>query len=88
MSVVESYSPAFAASLERIEAPTLILWSRGDRAVPISYARHYLELITDVKLIELPLNAGHGASQYQPAVQAQRICSFWGEEILDTDQRP
>jgi pimeloyl-ACP methyl ester carboxylesterase len=82
VQVVGSYSQSYAESLHLIEAPTLILWSSGDWGVPISFANRYLESIRDATLIILPPEAGHLLSQYKPAEQAERICSFLAEKLV------
>lgn len=76
VSVVGSYDESFVAGLSRITAPTLLLWSRGDAAVPYRFAQRYLRHLRDVRLLTLPREAGHGIPTYRPRVRAEQICAF------------
>ena len=52
------YNPKLARRLRRIAAPTLIVWGKEDRFLPVEYAHAYAELIpaSKVRVID---NCGH-----------------------------
>lgn len=59
LGVTASYNQEFLSVIEAIQQPTLLLWSAGDKRVPIQYAQSYLAAIKHSRLRELPLDAGH-----------------------------
>ncbi|MFO1036220.1 MAG: alpha/beta fold hydrolase [Geminicoccaceae bacterium] len=64
--------------LQRIEAPTLILWGEQDRLIPIANAAAYLQAIPDARLVKLP-NLGHVPQEESPAVSLAPVRAFLNE---------
>lgn len=52
--------------LQRIQAPTLLLWGEMDAMIPISNAQDYLDAMPDVRLVRLP-GLGHLPFEEAPA---------------------
>ena len=65
-------------SLRRITAPTLVMYSRGDRLVPPSHSRYFAEHIADARIIELATNTHLLMADEKPAAQ----CVVAIEEFL------
>lgn len=62
--------------LKLIQAPTLVVWGRDDRAVPISLADGYHDCLRDMRFVDVP-DAGHAL----PIEQPERLASVL-EEFL------
>ncbi len=76
LGVTASYDSTFAAALERIAQPVLLIWSRGDRTVPFAASEEYRQRIPHTELLELPESVGHATGRFDPASTAHRICEF------------
>ncbi len=76
LCVTASYDNSFAEALYRINQPTMLFWSSGDRRVPLSFSKAYRDNIPQMDFIELPYAAGHGGAKYAPHDTATQICSF------------
>jgi pimeloyl-ACP methyl ester carboxylesterase len=72
------YNPQLKQWLERISAPTLVLWGERDGIVTPDYGRAYAKLIrgAEFALIE---GAGHHPEQEQPERFVQAVMGFLGD---------
>ncbi len=61
--------------IHRIHAPTLVLWGRQDRLVPVAYAQEFAGRIAGAK-VELIDRAGHLLTAEHPARVAETIENF------------
>jgi pimeloyl-ACP methyl ester carboxylesterase len=52
------YSPKLARRLQRVTAPTLVLWGEDDRLIPIAHGEAYRDAIAGARLEIVP-NCGH-----------------------------
>ena len=60
------FNPQLKHWLQRINAPTLVLWGESDRIVTPDYGRHYASLIPGAVFETIP-QAGHQPELEQPA---------------------
>jgi pimeloyl-ACP methyl ester carboxylesterase len=69
--------------LNRIEAPTLLLWGKDDRITPIEVAETFRNGIADatLKLID---DCGHAPMMERPDVFSEHLLEFLGETIRST----
>jgi pimeloyl-ACP methyl ester carboxylesterase len=58
--------------IDRVTAPTLIIWGEGDRVFPVSHARAFAERIQGARLITYP-NVGHLPMEESPEAVARDI---------------
>ncbi len=63
--------------IQRITAPTLLLWGDDDRLVPPLYGDRWLELVPHAAMATVA-DAGHLAPDEQPAAVAEAITRFLG----------
>ncbi len=61
--------------LQRVQAPTLLLWGEGDAMIPISNASDYLDAIPDARLVRLP-GVGHLPFEEAPSATLQPLREF------------
>ena len=73
-SVTASYGPAWVAALGRIEAPTLIAWSRGDVGVSHTTALDVRNAIRGSALLWLDAATGHLIPQERAELVAALAC--------------
>jgi len=59
LDITNSYDIRFKETLVNVNQPTLFLWSRGDKKVPIKYSKGYLDKMKNAMLVELPEKIGH-----------------------------
>ena len=52
------HNPRLAGHLHRIQTPTLILWGRNDRLIPLAHGEFYASHIAGARL-EVFSNCGH-----------------------------
>lgn len=73
LGITGSYNQQFADLLPKITQTTLLLWSAGDRQVPIHYKDEYLDRIADVEFVTLPKSAGHKLTQEVQTIIASEL---------------
>jgi pimeloyl-ACP methyl ester carboxylesterase len=69
------YDRKLRGHLWRLSCPTLVLWGRNDRMVPLAHGEAYAAGIPDVRLVVLD-GVGHCPLLEQPEVAAQEIEGF------------
>jgi pimeloyl-ACP methyl ester carboxylesterase len=65
------------SELERIDAPTLLVWGESDRLVPIRLAEEWLGALADARLVRL--SGGHVPMWDAPDELAAAVLGFLGE---------
>ena len=75
------HNPALERRLDRIAAPTLVLWGAEDRLIPRAHAERYCERIADAGL-RLIQRCGHLPVIEQPAAFASEVVAFLGTHPL------
>lgn len=73
LGVTASYNQAFLESLAAIQAPTTLIWSRGDERVPFDTHREFVTRIHDAAFIEAPERAGHAVASHAPETIASAV---------------
>jgi pimeloyl-ACP methyl ester carboxylesterase len=76
MDVTASYNQNFVKSLSLIRQPVFLIWSKGDKRVPFSYCKRYMELLKDVTFIEASENLGHNAASSPTPEILSRLCEL------------
>ena len=61
--------------LQRIKAPTLLLWGDRDAMIPFANSADYLKAIADVRLVAVP-GAGHLPQEEAPALSLAAVRAF------------
>jgi pimeloyl-ACP methyl ester carboxylesterase len=61
--------------LQRIEAPTLLLWGEADHMIPYSNASDYLRALPNAKLVSFP-DLGHVPQEESPDASVQPLEQF------------
>ena len=74
-SLEEFTLPDPTDALEKIEAPTLILWGEGDILIPMDQGRRIEALIPDAMMITYP-GVGHAAQEEAPAETVADAMAF------------
>jgi pimeloyl-ACP methyl ester carboxylesterase len=69
------YDPALPGMLSKIQVPTLVVWGREDRIVPLECAFLYQQAIPGASL-EVLDHCGHFAHLEQPRFLADTIGTF------------
>jgi pimeloyl-ACP methyl ester carboxylesterase len=69
------YNPQLARWLDRVRAPTLVLWGASDRIVLPEYGRAYAGLIPGARF-EVIEEAGHHPELEQPERFVERVAAF------------
>ena len=64
--------------LQRIQAPTLLLWGEKDAMIPLAHAQDYLRAIPNVKLVVIP-GVGHLPHEETPADSLPAVQAFLAE---------
>jgi len=67
--------------VEKIEAPSLILWGRQDNILEIEFATKFLETLPNASLKWIE-NCGHVPHLEQPSATAEAISTFLSSEEL------
>jgi pimeloyl-ACP methyl ester carboxylesterase len=75
------HNPALERRLNRISAPTLVLWGSEDRLIPRAHAERYCERIAGAALRTIP-QCGHLPVLEQPAAFADAVSDFLGRHPL------
>ncbi|HXG07395.1 MAG TPA: alpha/beta fold hydrolase [Nitrososphaera sp.] len=65
--------------LERIKAPTLIIWGKHDELIPLEYSRAFQESIGGSQIVILE-DAGHVPFAEKPAITCELLHIFLLEE--------
>ena len=63
--------------LQRITAPTLLLWGDGDQLIPVANAQDYLRVMPQARLVTLP-GVGHLPHEEAPAASLAALRAFLG----------
>ena len=61
--------------LQRVTAPTLILWGRRDAMIPFANSADYLRALPDARLVELP-ELGHVPQEEAPERSIEEVAQF------------
>ncbi len=69
------YDPKLERRLERVQAPTLVIWGENDRLIPPVYGERYQQLIAGAKLVTLK-GTGHMPMFEKPAEWSEAITKF------------
>ncbi len=69
------HNPRLPAHLRRIECPTLVLWGRHDKLLPLPIGEFYAKAIPNARL-ETIENCGHMLPFEKPAEFAERTVAF------------
>jgi pimeloyl-ACP methyl ester carboxylesterase len=84
--LVTSYLQAGDRSLwrlaARVQAPTLVVWGRHDRLVPVRYAPRTVQTIPDARLMVLD-GVGHTAQMEVPELVARAVLGLIEETVLE-----
>ena len=64
--------------LQRITAPTLLLWGEQDTMIPVANAQDYLRVIPQARLVALP-GVGHLPHEEAPSASLPALRAFLGE---------
>jgi pimeloyl-ACP methyl ester carboxylesterase len=70
------YNRTLTNRLHRIAAPTLVLWGREDRMVPLAHGETYARSIANAERINVVEQAGHSVHVEMPGVTAQIVSAF------------
>jgi pimeloyl-ACP methyl ester carboxylesterase len=76
LSVTASYGPGWVEALPRIQAPTLVVWSRGDEGVSHTTALAVRAAIRGSELLWLDEATGHLIPQMRPELIAALGCAL------------
>jgi pimeloyl-ACP methyl ester carboxylesterase len=71
------HNPKLIHRLRRVKAPTLIVWGRHDRLVPLAHGEAYCNAIKGARLKVIE-RCGHSPQLEQPAEMAETIRQFVG----------
>jgi pimeloyl-ACP methyl ester carboxylesterase len=69
------HNPALERRLDRISAPTLVLWGAEDTLIPSAHAQRYRDRIAGAVLRTIP-RCGHLPAIEQPQAFAQEVLAF------------
>ena len=76
LTVTASYGAPWASVLPAIQAPTLLLWSRGDLAVPFEYADSVVRAIPGAVLLPLAADVGHDLNERRAGLIGGLACQL------------
>ena len=76
LTVTASYGASWAAALPAIQAPTLVVWSRGDPAVPFEYADSVTRAIPGAVLLPLSADVGHALNERRAELIGHLACQL------------
>jgi pimeloyl-ACP methyl ester carboxylesterase len=69
------HDPKLPLHLHRIECPTLVLWGREDKLIPLAHGKHYAASIPNARLEALD-RCGHMLPFEQPKAFAAQVAAF------------
>ncbi len=72
------YNPALPHLLGGVRTPTLVVWGREDRIVPVECAQQYARALPGARVVELD-GAGHFVEMEQPDTLAKLVAQFAAE---------
>jgi pimeloyl-ACP methyl ester carboxylesterase len=72
------YSPKLARRLQRVKAPTLVIWGEDDRLIPRAHGEAYRDAIEGARLEIVP-NCGHVPIVERASKTAQLILDFFAK---------
>ncbi len=75
-----NYDPKLERRLASVKTPTLVIWGRNDRLIPVAYAETYHRLIAHSRLVILD-GTGHMPMFEKPREWCKAISDFLGEEM-------
>ncbi|MCU0569113.1 MAG: alpha/beta fold hydrolase [Oculatellaceae cyanobacterium Prado106] len=78
------FSPNICGILKQIKIPSLLLWGKQDRMIPISSAARLLDSNPTLEFVELE-NAGHCAHDEQPELVNAELLSWIDAKVLPSD---
>lgn len=73
--------------LQRIQAPTLLLWGESDRMIPSSQAARYAQVLPRSCAVVLP-NLGHVLQEEQPEIGLAQVQTFLDAHLRPTQVQP
>jgi len=68
------------ARLQKITAPTLLLWGEDDRMIPSSHAASYAQVLPQSQTVVLP-HLGHVLQEEQPALGLAQVRAFLHQHL-------
>jgi 2-hydroxy-6-oxonona-2,4-dienedioate hydrolase len=71
----------FEEKLRKIRSPTLIVWGKQDKMIPVEYASPFISAIRESKFIEIQ-GCGHVPHVEQPKKFSELVVSFLGHELV------
>ncbi len=75
-----NYDPKLERRLASVKTPTLVIWGRNDRLIPVDYAEAYHRLIAHSQLVILD-GTGYMPMFEKPLEWCKAISDFLGEEM-------
>ena len=75
-----NYDPKLERRLASVKTPTLVIWGRNDRFIPVDYAEAYHRLIAHSRLVILD-DTGHMPMFEKLLEWCEAIRDFLGEEM-------
>ncbi len=72
------YNPTLPHLLSGVRTPTLVVWGREDRIVPLECAQQYARALPGARVVELD-GAGHFVDMEQPDTLAKLVAQFAAE---------
>lgn len=78
------FSPNLRSILSNISAPSLLIWGKQDRMIPIASARQFLTYNPHLQLIELD-NAGHCAHDECPEQVNAELLRWIQTQVLESE---
>lgn len=70
------YNRALKNRLHRISAPTLIIWGKDDRMVPLAHGEAYAHSIPKAERLKIIEQAGHNVHIEMPDLTSQMVLAF------------
>lgn len=80
LTVSASYGPPWVAALSRIQAPTQVVWAKGDPVASAGTAEAVVKTIPRASLRWLDQSAGHSVPQSRPELVAGLLCDPAGSD--------
>lgn len=68
-------------SLQKIMVPTLLVWGKEDRVIPIEYAKQFVSSIRDCKFLEFE-DCGHLPHVEKPDIFSESILEFLDSRLI------
>jgi pimeloyl-ACP methyl ester carboxylesterase len=81
------HNPALEGRLDRIDAPTLVLWGAEDKLIPRAHAERYRDRIAGAELRLIP-HCGHLPAIEQPEAFAREVANFLAAHPLNAGKPP